>query len=162
MGPDYLDTHHVGLSFTNFSSYPYLKQYILDWLSTLLRIKILFLWVIKTMASGYRKCISTNIYHSHTMEDCFQRPSQTNTVPRQVKVRLWLSLCHKKAWSKLQLAPQWNPTWLPQRRKWGEMETTDIVPTLLLLHTSPNSFTTTLPCSYKQAREGWRDGSQPK
>lgn len=42
-GPDYLDTHHVGLSFTNFSSYPYLKQYILDWLSTLLRIKILFL-----------------------------------------------------------------------------------------------------------------------
>lgn len=38
MGPDYLDSHQVGLSFTNFSSYPYLKH-ILDWLSTLLREK---------------------------------------------------------------------------------------------------------------------------
>lgn len=85
VGPDYLDSHQVGLSLTNFSSYPYLKQYILDWLSTLLRIKILFLCVIKTMESGYRKCISTYIYHSYTMEDfCFQRPIQINTVPRQV------------------------------------------------------------------------------
>lgn len=67
VGPDYSDSHQAGLSFTNFSSYPYLKQYILDWLSTLLRIKILFLCVLKTMASGYGKCLSTYIYHSYTM-----------------------------------------------------------------------------------------------